>query len=725
VADLDLSGLTDADLDHIQAYQAGDASVLQKLSDQGLTALEKLKIQPLVPQADEKAMAKEAGLEGAIGTLGMPGDIMTLLNTPMEKGVSWGLSKLGIQPTELKPEERPLTSAWLKQKATDLGWMGDPNAQPLSEADKRYYETVKGVGAAAPIAAPVLAAGAVAGAPIAATVGAGGLLLGGGVGGWLGESQAQGNPDHPELARLGGNVVGGVGAQSGLNALSSLGRTALGSGARALGATSLADSISPKVSPTMARYEAEGISPMSLGDVTGKSWQQQLQRVTGEALGGSGVSHSAAERYGNSFEAAVGRYADKAGLAGRGPVEASEAGSNIQQGLKEWKDLMIGSNRLDANGVPMPSKYEELMQDVYKRVPPSTPIDASSSAMALADKVGDLPGVPPYLKKAYANWAAGKPTAFEDLKELRNQVGDIARSAERSGTGGLATGTVGSRYYNQLYGALSKDMEAGLMKAGGPEAADAWLAANRHYSQTLSTIENALGSIAGAKTPEAAFAAAQAGIFNPKGGATNLQTLKNALHEGGEPGKAAWEKFVGKTVGDLGKANPADPADFNINTFFKNYNSLNEDAKNVLFAGPGKGDVRKGLDNLSQIAAEAKVGNKFYNTSKTAATNQIMKLMEKIPELAGGLAVGGGLAMETGNAAAIPATIAGNWALQKVLTSPTFIRWASSVPSPEALPRSIAALVGSSNGLPSDERAAILAFAQAGGYQPRPSTGRK
>jgi hypothetical protein len=303
------------------------------------------------------------------------------------------------------------------------------------------------------------------------------------------------------------------------------------------------------------------------------------------------------------------------------------------------------------------------------------------------------------------------------MKELRNHVGDIARSAERTGTGGLASGTVGSRHYNQLYKALSNDMEAGLVKAGGGDAADAWRAANQHYAKTLSTIEDTLGTIAGAKR----------GIFNPKGGASNMQTLKSALLEAGEPGKSAWDKFVGKTVGDLGRANPADPADFNVNTFFKNYNSLNEDAKNVLFAGPGKGDVRKGLDNLAAIAGEAKVGNRFVNTSKTAATSQIMELLEKVPKLAGSLAVGGGIAMETGSAAAIPAVIGGNWALQKLLTSPTFIRWASSVPGPEALPRSISALVASSNALPQDERNAIMAFATSGGWRPpekRPSLAR-
>jgi hypothetical protein len=682
-------------------------------------------------------MAKEAGLEGAISTLGLPADVSEFVGAPLRKAGAWTADQLlqliGQPHVDMPPEPAaPLTSNWMTEKAKDRNLLGKLEAQPLSDEDRRFYETVKGAGAAAPLAAPMVATGLLAGTPVASAVGAAALTTSGGAGGWLGESQAQSNPDHPELARFGGNVVGGVGAQGGLNALTSGVRHGVGSLAQTVGRGMALPSVEkwgadfrPAVTPTLQRYVDQGVSPMSLGDVTGKPWQQQIQRVTGEALGGSGVSHKAAERYGSSFEASLARQADGAGLAGHATPTASESGGTLQTGLKEWKDLMIGSGKLDANGVPLPSKYETLMQDVYSRVPPSTPIDSSVSAMALADKVGDLPGVPPYLKTAYKDWSSGKPTAFEDLKELRNQVGDIARAAERSGTGGLASGTVGSRYYNQVYKALSNDMEAGLVKAGGPEAADAWLAANRHYSQTLSTIENSLGSIAGAKTPEEAFAAAQKGIFSPKGGATNLQTLKNSLYDGGATGKDAWDKFVGKTVADLGKTNPADPADFSVTAFFKNYNSLNTDAKNVLFSGPGKGDVRAGLDALSDIAGEAKVGNKFYNASKTAATSQVMKLMDKIPELAGGLAVGGGLAMETGNAMAIPATIAGNYALQKLLTSPTFIRWASSVPSPEVLPRSIAALVSSSNGLPVQERSAILAFANAGGYQPPSSTGRK
>lgn len=710
----------------MQAYQQGDTSVLGKLSDDALKALNAFKVTPALPQADKKAMAKEAALEGAIGTLGMLPDLSQGLAAPIESAVSAGVRKLGFSPSEPPPmAERPLTSAWLTSKAKDFNLLGKPEATPLTEADKRYYEMVKGAGAAAPIMAPVAAGVALAGAPVAGLAALGGGLAAGAAGGWLGEDMAQTHPASPELARLGGNLAGGLAAQSGVNAATSAGRGLLGGAAikagNALGYPGLVragESMRPPVNASMARYDTEGVSPMSLGDVSGKSWLQQLQRVTGEGLGGSGVSHNAAERYGATFEQALARRASQAGLAGGAP-EASEAGTSLQRGLREWRDLMIGSGRQDANGVPILSKYEELMADVYRKVPASTPVDSSASAMVLADKVGTLPGLPPYLRGAYSSWVQGKPVPFEELKELRNHVGDIARSAERTGTGGLAAGTVGSRYYNQVYRALGNDMEAGLVKAGGPDAADAWRSANQHYAKTMSTIEDSLGSIAGAKTPEEAFAAAQRGIFNPKGGATNLQTLKSAMLEAGEPGKGAWDTLVGKTVADLGKAAPADPASFSINTFFKNYSSLNDDAKNVMFAGPGKGDLRKGLDNLAAIAGEAKVGNRFYNTSKTAASNQIMKLMDKLPEMAGSLAIGGGIAMETGSAAAIPAVIGGNWALQKLLTSPTFIRWASSVPSPEAIPRSLSALVASSAGLPTDERGAIETFARTGGFTPK------
>lgn len=709
----DVSNLSDAELQQLQDVIGGKVSDYSKLSDNVLATL-------AMGKTDTAGMLREGATHGAIGTLSAAGDTLAAAPPLMAEIGGWSADTPEAVLHQVKGPTSPIGD-WFRKKAHELGWLGDPVNQPKNPSERLKFEAASGVGAAAPIVAPVALA---AGTPVAA--GLQGLLglTAGGVGGFMGEGAAQRYPEHPDLARFTGNLVG--------NAATGL------AGGLALKAPYVMSG-SAQYGPRMGRYIDQGVTPASLGDVMegpGRSALQQIQRWTSDKIGGAGVAEKAGEGWASGLRDRVNSLVKSFG--GSPDVTATDAGAALQSGLDDWKLMQIGGKPQATNANPRqgPSIYDVTAGDAAAGVKGTH--DASNSAMALSQLVS--PGtvtaiqgeLDPTLRAVFSNWmkqGGGGEISLDDLMKLRSKVGALKDAAEGN-IGGYTQGTTESAALSKVYATMSDDIEKALSSRGGPGAVEAWKTGNQQYASTMDTLDTTLRGVIGAKSPELAYKAALAGAFDPKGGASTLQQIKTSLvtELGTDKGIGAWNAFRSRVINDLGMANPANPREWSPSQFFTQYNKLNDKAKDVLFGGPGSAELRRSLDSIAgkdgSIIGDAKVGNQFYNSSQTSGGNQGAEMVKALKDLAQEAAVGGaGYAASGGSGMAAVGTILGvpltNYAFQKLLTSPTFMKFALAT-TPADLPKKVGLLTSAANSLPPDEQRAISEFVKAAGGQGAP-----
>lgn len=686
------------------------------------------------PVVDTSGMLREAATQGAIGTVaGIPDlfastweGLKKLQDLPAAPPHDPSMGKLdpGMPgyPTLNYQVVAPVGD-WLREKAKSAGLIGAPENQPQTPKQRVAYEAAQGAGAAAPIALPFIAAAG----SVPAAIGTGAAMLASGAGGGaLGEVGAQTFPKYETQARLAGNILGGIGAGGLVNATSK-------------GINAAAGNL--QYGPRMQRYIDAGISPASLGDVTESgAWRgalQQIQRATGDKLGGAGPAEAAGARWAGGVKGSVDDIV--ASLGGDVGASSTETGAGLWSAVNQWKKAQT-------------DKYKAATRGQVSATP--GPQDASKSAEAMrteisSGSVGAVRGsLPEDLKPVFDQWLTppggkmvpakidphtgvqispamsipngGGQIPLEELLRIRTKVKSMQRSAENN-IGGYSQGTSESVELGRVHDAITRDVQAAIFKRGGPAALDEFNAGNRIYANMMNRLDTTMRKVIGAPTPEAAYKGATSGIFDPKGGATNLLDMKQAiLHDlGSRDGSRAWGTFVGRIVNDLGMATPGSAEVWSPKTFMTQYNKMNSEAKDVLFGGPGKATLRQDLDRLAakgdSIIGDAKVGDRFFNASQTSGGNQIADVLKTVShEAMLGIGVGGATG---GDVAAVAGTLLGvplaNYTFQKLMTSPAFIKWAVAQ-NPSEAGLGLRALASAAN--TPDEHKAIDAFiASAGG----------
>ena len=270
-----------------------------------------------------------------------------------------------------------------------------------------------------------------------------------------------------------------------------------------------------------------------------------------------------------------------------------------------------------------------------------------------------------YLQDITAKKKGVAGMSWTQLQEFRAYVGKM------SSDGRLIT-DIPRGEWKQLYGTLSSDMEEAAARKG-PEALSDFTRANKFYRGLRERTDDFLNKVVNNEETEKAFGAAFSG---DKSGATRLTVLKKSL----KPDE--WNDLVGVKLREMGleTAGAGDTGErlFSPTTFLKNYRSLSDEAKGVVFGGAR---LRTELDRLVRVSEAVKETAGMFNTSNTASTGLFMRALEFGG--AGGVITAAATFGDPGaamrGAAAGVAVEMGRHALRnsqaKLLTNPDFVRW--------------------------------------------------
>lgn len=324
-----------------------------------------------------------------------------------------------------------------------------------------------------------------------------------------------------------------------------------------------------------------------------------------------------------------------------GGLSPSSAGELLQKGLKGFV-----------------SKFQErsnkLYDEVAAHIPPGTRVDVSNMKGAVTEAKQYFAGNPELASKlGLSGWdgvlaeAEKNGISWQAVRQLRSQIG----KAIGSNRGALADEDVGR--LEQLYGALTSDMEAAA-KAAGPKAYQAWSRANGFYKSGAKRIERSLDGTISAKNPERAFEAFDALTQADRSTAdiARMRQIKSSLS------RDDWSQISESIADRLGKAKSgaqnAEGTVFSPATFLTEWNKMSPDAKRILFDEP----VRVELEKIAKVSERVKAAGAERNMSNTGTivwAAAVLKAFSVAP---------------VSTTAGLGATMIGS----KAMTSPVFLR---------------------------------------------------
>lgn len=324
-----------------------------------------------------------------------------------------------------------------------------------------------------------------------------------------------------------------------------------------------------------------------------------------------------------------------------GGLSPSSAGELLQKGLKGFV-----------------SKFQErsnkLYDEVAAQIPPGTRVDVSNMKGAVTEAKQYFAGNPELASKlGLSGWdgvlaeAEKNGISWQAVRQLRSQIG----KAIGSNRGALADEDVGR--LEQLYGALTSDMEAAA-KAAGPKAYQAWSRANGFYKSGAKRIERSLDGTISAKNPERAFEAFDALTQADRSTAdiARMRQIKSSLS------RDDWSQISESIADRLGKAKSgaqnAEGTVFSPATFLTEWNKMSPDAKRILFDEP----VRVELEKIAKVSERVKAAGAERNMSNTGTivwAAAVLKAFSVAP---------------VSTTAGLGATMIGS----KAMTSPVFLR---------------------------------------------------
>ncbi len=164
----------------------------------------------------------------------------------------------------------------------------------------------------------------------------------------------------------------------------------------------------------------------------------------------------------------------------------------------------------------------------------------------------------------------------------------------------------------RIYGSLSKDLEASVSAAGGPEAKAAFDRANK-YAGLVSERRKSLAKIVGtdgSAPAETVFSRIET-MAGSKGSAdiAKLAQARKAI------GSEDWNEVASTIISRLGRDVEGN---FSPQRFITGYQKLSEAGKNVLFRSSEKANLASHLDDIAKVSSRFKELQKFANPSGTA-----------------------------------------------------------------------------------------------------------
>ena len=193
--------------------------------------------------------------------------------------------------------------------------------------------------------------------------------------------------------------------------------------------------------------------------------------------------------------------------------------------------------------------------------------------------------------------------SYQGIKDLRTSVGEMLKP-------GMLPQGASQAELKQIYGALSKDLEAAVSNAGGKEAVTAWQRANQYFTaardrqERLVKIIGVEGDAAGERVFDKL--ASMAGI----NGRADMRTLMLARKS---MAPDEWGELASGVIQRLGRAAP--DAEFSADRFMTQWSKMSNEGKSLMFGGQGA--LRQSLDDIATLSARMKDAEKFANRSNT------------------------------------------------------------------------------------------------------------
>ncbi len=273
--------------------------------------------------------------------------------------------------------------------------------------------------------------------------------------------------------------------------------------------------------------------------------------------------------------------------------------------------------------------------------------------------------------------ADGKTIPYSALKQLRTTIGEKVQNSYL-----LDDMTTGQ--YKALYAAISRDMEdlarktdlATATSEAPTSALAAFRRANRFYNAGATRIESRLdpvvrGRAGGKPATEDVYQRVKAGVNR---GGTNVRAIRRSMRPDD------WKAYQSAYLEDISKATAAnqsvDAVGFDPNQFFRNYNNMSDGARSAMFGG--EGGLQDALDDLSRvIEKQRKAKEQMANPSRTGET------VTSVAGLLGGAGAVSGFAVTTDPSylLGLGSYIFGVKGLSRFMTDPKFVKWVAQAPN--------------------------------------------
>lgn len=417
-----------------------------------------------------------------------------LLSTPrsVAQGVDWLGNKVGLNvgadaalggmkdPTD---STKPAFPDFQTARNMAFNTTGGTEYQPSTWAGRRTQDALTG--------AMLGATGGIAAIPAAA----GGAATGG--------AAAEAFPTHPMVAAMLGSIPGAGLANMAVSAPQRVGAALFSK---------------PNVEP-YAAFDRLGLPTQLSGTTTGEPGLVYAEKLAARMPGSEGAVANARNALTSSWQDKLNEVANGMGSAST----PQELGTSLQGAANNWvNDFKTNTGNL--------------WNDFYSKVPQDTPVNVSGYQGALDKVNGNFAGAPasgavlqPGTAKALSGALAQDTQAtgplpapavlpWDAVKNIRSSIGEKLANPQ-------IVSDMPQAALKQIYGGLTNDMKTA---AGGvsPDALDAFNTANAATAAGHSMLDDHIGPILQATTPEQA---AQYAMGQARTGGTRVGALATAL----------------------------------------------------------------------------------------------------------------------------------------------------------------------------------------------------